>query len=101
MTATIISIASYLHPKLSTQEEPEDQVAHVACRALHAFWAEVARAIPARRGGAEAIELAELEPLARAVVRSWIYVNEGQEENNQLSTTRRPFVFHQQNLHTP
>jgi hypothetical protein len=83
MTATIISIASYLHRKLGTQEDPEDQVAHVACKALDAFWAEVARAIPARRGGVEAIEVAELEPLARAVVRSWIYVNEDKEENNQ------------------
>jgi hypothetical protein len=55
-------------------EKPEDQVARVARAALNAFWPEIARAIPARRG-VEAIKLAELEALARLL-------NEDEEETS-------------------
>jgi hypothetical protein len=81
MTATMINMDEYLRRKAGVPEKPEDQVARVARAALNAFWAEVARAIPASRG-VEAIKLAELEPLARLAVRSWIYINEDEEETS-------------------
>jgi hypothetical protein len=81
MTATIISMASYVQRKLGIPEDPDEYVARIARDALDAFWAEITRAIPARRG-VQAIKLAELEPLARLAVRSWIYINEDEEETS-------------------
>jgi hypothetical protein len=84
MTATIISMASYVQRKLGIPENPDEYVARIARDALDAFWAEIARAIPAR-GGVEAIEIAEIEALARLAVRSWIYANEDEEGCDDVS----------------
>jgi hypothetical protein len=84
VTAAIISMASYVQRKLGVPDDPEAEVARIARDALDAFWAEIARAIPARRG-VETIEIAEIEALARLAVRSWIYANEDEEGCDDVS----------------
>jgi hypothetical protein len=77
MTATVISMASYVKRKLGIAEDPEEQIARAARDALHAFWGEIARAFPAKNNVTPTFIISEeLEQLARLAVRSWIYVNE-------------------------